>query len=200
MRKNENNKSFGILFFIVFLIIAIWPVLSSEAVRIWAAVISVVFLILGIINSKILTPLKKGWIKLGEILGRVNTIQNANTQNFVLNFNFNQIYRDIPWLNSDDNILKSLIKSTRRLRFNYSENSGKVLPGYIPSIGFLGTARPSIGFVFGNQSDIRYEAAKNGWLTDFPNFNQPFQQIFNSDFDFSGELELFNSIRIDFSS
>ena len=71
MRKNENNKSFGILFFIVFLIIAIWPVLSSEAVRIWAAVISVVFLILGIINSKILTPLKKGWIKLGEILGRV---------------------------------------------------------------------------------------------------------------------------------
>lgn len=71
MRKNENNKSFGILFFIVFLIIAIWPVLSSEVVRIWAAVISVVFLILGIINSKILTPLKKGWIKLGEILGRV---------------------------------------------------------------------------------------------------------------------------------
>ena len=58
-------------FFIVFLIIAIWPVLSSEVVRIWAAVISVVFLILGIINSKILTPLKKGWIKLGEILGRV---------------------------------------------------------------------------------------------------------------------------------
>ena len=71
MRKNENNKSFGILFFIVFLIIAIWPVLSSEAVRIWALIISVVFLILGIINSKILTPLKKGWIKLGEILGRV---------------------------------------------------------------------------------------------------------------------------------
>lgn len=71
MRKNENNKSFGILFFIVFLIIAIWPVLSSEVVRIWAAVISVVFLILGIINSKILTPLKKGWIKLGEVLGRV---------------------------------------------------------------------------------------------------------------------------------
>ena len=71
MRKNENNKSFGILFFIVFFLIAIWPILSNETIRIWALIISVVFLILGIINSKILTPLKKGWIKLGEILGRI---------------------------------------------------------------------------------------------------------------------------------
>ena len=133
----------------------------------------------------------------GEILGRVNTIQNANTQNFVLNFNFNQIYRDIPWLNSDDNILKSLIKSTRRLRFNYSENSGKVLPGFLPSIGFLGTSKPSLGFVFGSQSDIRYEAAKNGWLTDFPTFNESFKQIYNSKFDLLGELEFFQIIKLD---
>ena len=133
----------------------------------------------------------------GEILGRVNTIQNANTQNFVLNFNFNQIYRDIPWLNSDDNILKSLIKSTRRLRFNYSENSGKVLPGFLPSIGFLGTSKPSLGFVFGSQSDIRYEAAKNGWLTDFPTFNESFKQIYNSKFDLLGELEFFKIIKLD---
>ena len=71
MRKNENNKSFGILFFIVFFIIAIWPTLGAETIRIWALGTSVIFLILGIINSKILTPLKKGWIKLGEVLGRV---------------------------------------------------------------------------------------------------------------------------------
>ena len=133
----------------------------------------------------------------GEILGRVNTIQNANTQNFVLNFNFNQIYREIPWLNSDENILKSLIKSTRRLRFNYSENSGKVLPGFLPSIGFLGTSKPSLGFVFGSQSDIRYEAAKNGWLTDFPTFNESFKQIYNSKFDLLGELEFFKIIKLD---
>ena len=136
----------------------------------------------------------------GEVLGRVNTIQNANTQNFSLSLNFDKIYRTIPWLNKNESIIPDLIKSLKRVRFNYSENSGKVLPGYIPSIGFLGTARPSLGFVFGNQSDIRYEAAKNGWLTDFPNFNQPFQQIFNSDFDFTGELELFNSIRIDLNA
>ena len=71
MRKNENNKSFGILFFIVFFLIAIWPILSDETIRIWALIISVIFFILGIINSKILTPFKKGWIKLGEILGRI---------------------------------------------------------------------------------------------------------------------------------
>ena len=71
MKKNDNNKSFGILFFIVFLLIAIWPIIASEPVRIWAIIVSLIFLLLGIINSKLLTPLKQGWIKLGEILGKV---------------------------------------------------------------------------------------------------------------------------------
>ena len=70
MKNKENNKSFGILFFIVFLLIALWPVKDSESIRIWPLIISLLFLILGIINSKFLTPLKKGWIKLGEILGK----------------------------------------------------------------------------------------------------------------------------------
>ena len=71
MKNKENNKSFGILFFIVFLLIAIWPVLESGSIRLWSILISLIFFILGIINSKILTPFKKGWIKLGEILGKV---------------------------------------------------------------------------------------------------------------------------------
>ena len=71
MKKNDSNKSFGILFFIVFLLIAIWPIIASEPVRIWATIVSLIFLLLGIINSKLLTPLKQGWIKLGEILGKV---------------------------------------------------------------------------------------------------------------------------------
>ena len=70
MEKNDSNKSFGILFFIVFLIIAIWPVFTSESVRVWAIILSLIFLVLGIINSKLLTPFKKIWIKLGEILGK----------------------------------------------------------------------------------------------------------------------------------
>ncbi len=71
MKKIENNKSFGVLFFAVFLLIAIWPIIDDGSLRVWSAVISLLFLLLGITNSKVLTPLKKGWIKLGEILGKV---------------------------------------------------------------------------------------------------------------------------------
>ena len=70
MKNKENNKSFGTLFFIEFLLIAIWPIKDSEPIRVWSMIISLLFLMLGIINSKFLTPLKKGWIKLGEILGK----------------------------------------------------------------------------------------------------------------------------------
>ena len=70
MEKNDSNKSFGILFFIVFLLISIWPAFTSESIRVWAIILSLIFLVLGIINSKLLTPFKKIWIKLGEILGK----------------------------------------------------------------------------------------------------------------------------------
>ena len=71
MQKKENNKSFGILFFIIFLLIALWPLINSQFIRLWALVIASIFLVLGITNSKILTPVKKSWIKLGEILGKI---------------------------------------------------------------------------------------------------------------------------------
>ena len=71
MQKKENNKSFGILFFIIFLLIALWPLLNSEFIRMWALGIASIFLVLGFINSKILTPVKKSWIKIGEILGKI---------------------------------------------------------------------------------------------------------------------------------
>ena len=71
MKHKDNNKSFGILFFIVFLLIAIWPVLESGSIRVWSLAISIILLFFEIINSKILSPLKKGWIKLGEILGKI---------------------------------------------------------------------------------------------------------------------------------
>ena len=70
MKKNENNKSFGILFFIVFLVIALWPTINSGSIRVWAMLIALIFLFLGVLNLKYLTPFKKGWIKLGEVLGK----------------------------------------------------------------------------------------------------------------------------------
>ena len=71
MKKRENNKSFGILFFLIFLLVAFWPLINSEFIRLWALGIASIFLVLGITNSKILTPIKKAWIKLGEILGKI---------------------------------------------------------------------------------------------------------------------------------
>ena len=71
MQRKSNNRSFGILFCIVFLLIAIWPLISSNPIRYWAIVLSITFLILGVVNSKLLSPLKDYWIKLGEILGKV---------------------------------------------------------------------------------------------------------------------------------
>ena len=67
--KIGSNRSFGIVFFIVFLIISLWPLLNENGVRIWAVYISLIFLILGVLNSKILTPLNKVWFKFGIFLG-----------------------------------------------------------------------------------------------------------------------------------
>tara|TARA_B100001063_G_C16613672_1_gene477056 strand:+ start:178 stop:558 length:381 start_codon:yes stop_codon:yes gene_type:complete len=69
--KKSSNRSFGILFFIVFLIIGLWPVLSSNEIRLWSIIISLIFLFLGLINSKILAPFNAGWVKFGEILGSI---------------------------------------------------------------------------------------------------------------------------------
>ena len=69
--KIGSNKSFGIVFSIVFLVIAFWPMLNGNEINYWLLAISIVFLILGLINSKILTPLNKIWFKFGILLGNV---------------------------------------------------------------------------------------------------------------------------------
>ena len=67
----SSNRSFGILFFIVFLIIGLWPLKNSNDINFIFIVISIIFLILGIINSRLLNPLNKVWVKFGEILGMI---------------------------------------------------------------------------------------------------------------------------------
>ena len=71
MKSQSSNKSFGLIFFVVFLIIGLWPLKNGENLNFYFITASVIFLILGLINSKLLTPLNKSWIKLGEILGIV---------------------------------------------------------------------------------------------------------------------------------
>ena len=73
MKKKSinSNKSFGILFFVVFFLYGIWPILSSNEIRIWSLSMGIIFLILGLLNSKLLTPFYNLWIKLGTLLGRI---------------------------------------------------------------------------------------------------------------------------------
>ena len=69
--KISSNKSFGIVFFVVFLLIAIYPLTHGGDIRIWSGIISFIFLVLGLLNSSILTPLNKIWFKFGIILGKI---------------------------------------------------------------------------------------------------------------------------------
>ena len=71
INDRSTNKSFGIVFFILFLIISIHPLMNGENLRIWSLIISIIFLVLGLLNSKILTPLNKLWFKFGILLGNI---------------------------------------------------------------------------------------------------------------------------------
>ena len=67
--KISSNKSFGVVFFIVFLIIGFYPLLNEQDIRIWSLIVSFIFLILGFLNSNLLTPLNIAWNKIGTFLG-----------------------------------------------------------------------------------------------------------------------------------
>ena len=69
--KISSNRSFGIVFFVFFLIVSLYPLVDNENPRIWSLIISITFLILALLNSKILTPLNKIWFKIGIVLGKI---------------------------------------------------------------------------------------------------------------------------------
>ncbi|MDG1871064.1 MAG: cell surface protein SprA, partial [Flavobacterium sp.] len=96
--------------------------------------------------------------------------------------------------------LKGILTSVKNIQFNYTENSGTVLPGYTPGIGFFGSSKPTLGFIFGSQQDVRYEAAKKGWLTLYDNFNQNFTQVTNKTLKASANIDLFPDFKIDLNA
>ena len=69
--KINSNRNFGIVFFLVFLLIAVYPLTNNEEIKVWSVIISLIFLVLGLSNSKILTPLNKLWFKFGIFLGKI---------------------------------------------------------------------------------------------------------------------------------
>jgi len=71
MRKVNSNRGFGIVFCVVFLLISFWPSIEGQSLRIWALTVSLIFLVLGLLNSKLLSPFNLIWVKFGEVLGRI---------------------------------------------------------------------------------------------------------------------------------
>ena len=71
MYSNSTNRSFGIVFFVFFFIVSVYPILKGGELRTWSLVLSLIFLLLGIVNSRFLTPLNLVWMKFGELLGKI---------------------------------------------------------------------------------------------------------------------------------
>jgi cell surface protein SprA len=96
--------------------------------------------------------------------------------------------------------LKGVVTSVKNIQINYTQNEGTVLPGFLPGLGFFGSTKPSLGFVFGAQDDVRYEAAKRGWLTTYQNFNQNYTQVVTKTLDFTANMDLFPDFKIDLTA
>ena len=90
-----------------------------------------------------------------------------------------------------------ILTAVKRIQLNYTENNGSYLPGYLRTPGIVGTLKPTFGYTFGSQSDIRDLAARNGWLTVFPDFNQQYSETTNRILDVSADIELIKDLNID---
>ncbi|OIQ29421.1 MAG: cell surface protein SprA [Bacteroidetes bacterium MedPE-SWsnd-G2] len=95
------------------------------------------------------------------------------------------------------NTMVDLLTMVKRVQVNYSENNGSYLPGYLRTPGFIGTLKPSFGYTFGSQADIREKVARNGWLTVFPEFNQQYTEVTNRVLDLSANIEVIKDLKID---
>jgi cell surface protein SprA len=94
--------------------------------------------------------------------------------------------------------LIGVLTSVKKIDINYIETNGTVLPGYLPNIGFFGTSKPTIDFIFGSQDDgVRQEAAQNGYLTMYPQFNQNFTQVTTKELNLTARVDLFPDFTID---
>ena len=155
-----------------------------------------------------------------------NTISNANTHNLNGSFDMTKFYKyiGINASSSSNKIsregiqnssssrnsnrinrkkspfvsyLAELVTAIKRIQINYSENNGTFLPGYLQTPEFIGSFKPTLGYVFGSQRDIRYMAARNGWLTVFPEFNQQYSEVTNKNLTFTANVVPIRDLKID---
>ncbi|NPA46586.1 MAG: cell surface protein SprA [Chlorobi bacterium] len=91
-----------------------------------------------------------------------------------------------------------IFTSVKRIRVNYQRTAGTMIPGYLQGVGIFGTEKPSIPYVLGWDRDgLRYEMARRGWLTEFPDLNQPYQHQITQHLSASTNFELFKGFKVD---
>ncbi len=95
------------------------------------------------------------------------------------------------------NTFVGLVTALKRVTLNYQRDSGTVLPGYTNDIGFFGTLQPTPGFTFGRQADVRAIAARDGFLTNFQEFNGQYQNRTSDRLDFRGTIDLLPGLKVD---
>ncbi len=98
------------------------------------------------------------------------------------------------------NTMVGLVTAVKKVNVNYQENNGTFLPGYLRDPGFAGTLKPTAGFTFGSQADVRHLAARNGWLTIYPEFNQQFSQVTGDQLNIQASIGLLKDLKIDLSA
>ncbi len=161
----------------------------------------------------------------------INTVQNANTHTFSANMDMQKFYDEIGLKKVEGNFNAQATKSksaksndkdkkksskktspffntfvdvitmVKRINVTYNQNSGTVLPGYTQAVGFIGTTRPTLGFVFGSQqANVRLDAAKNGWLTTFTDFNGQFIQNINKTLNITATAQPIKDLTIDLTA
>ena len=104
-----------------------------------------------------------------------------------------KVKKSNPFLDAGIDVLSSI----KRVTLNYSENNGTFLPGYLQTPGFIGTLKPSLAYTFGSQRDIRDLAARRGWLTVFPEFNQQYTTTQTKQLDIALNLQPVRDLKID---
>lgn len=169
---------------------------------------------------------QRGGDAIREVAGEdINTVQNANTHNITAELTMQRFYDYIglkkrsgktmanktptknPGTGKESaeenktstlfNVAVDVLTMLKRFNINYNESNGKVLPGYIRSVGFIGTAKPSLGFVFGSQADVRFDAARKGWLTTFTDFNQQYIETTNKQLNVTATAQPIRDLTID---
>ncbi len=98
------------------------------------------------------------------------------------------------------NTLIGLVTAVKKVNVNYQQDNGTFLPGYTREPGFVGTLKPTVGFIFGSQAEIRDIAARNGWLTLYEDFNQQYQEVEGRQLNVQASIGLLKDLKIDISA